>query len=119
MRVLVVDDETELRSLARVMFEREDIEVTEAADGASAVQAVKSGGCDVVLLDSDLPDMPGAEVLVLLRDIDPSIRCVVLTAEATDLAGARKLIQGADAYFIKPFSVRDVVASVLQLGSTD
>lgn len=117
MQVLVVDDEPELRLLARAMFEREQINVTEAADGAAAIALLATEPpFDVVLLDVKLPDMPGGEVLRRLREIDATIKVAVLTADAPDAHRARDLIHGADLYFVKPFSVRELVANVIELG---
>lgn len=116
LRVLVVDDETEMRSLLQAILSREGVEVVGAADGATAIALTAGHRFDVVVLDLGLPDLSAEEVLLGMRRHDPSVAVAVLTGNAPTTDRARRMLHGADAYFVKPFSVRELVACVLRLG---
>ena len=80
MRVLIVDDHPSFRATARALLEAEGYEVVgEAADGTRAIEAARSLGPEVVLLDVQLPDLDGFEVASRLRRLDHAPQ-VVLTS---------------------------------------
>ena len=110
-RVLVVDDEPQIRTILRAYLQAEGFEVMEAATGADALNAMREAP-DLVLLDLGLPDIGGLEVLAKVRAAsDVYVICVTARAEEVDkLVG---LSVGADDYITKPFSPREVVARVL------
>ncbi len=113
-RVLVVDDEREIRTVLRAYLEAEGHVVLEAATGAEALRralATDGSAPDLVLLDIGLPDLDGLDVLrTLRRSSDVYVILVTARAEETDtLIG---LSTGADDYVSKPFSPREVVARV-------
>lgn len=109
-RVLVVDDEPQIRTILRAYLQAEGFEVMEAATGADALNAMREEP-DLVLLDLGLPDIGGLEVLAKVRAAsDVYVICVTARAEEVDkLVG---LSVGADDYITKPFSPREVVARV-------
>src|SRR5439155_19864869 len=82
-RVLVVDDEDDIRELCRVNLEFEGYEVIDAADGEAALQLVRSDHPDVIFLDLMMPKMDGWEVLRRLKEDDAtaSIPVILLTAK--------------------------------------
>jgi DNA-binding response OmpR family regulator len=116
MDVLVVEDEPSTRALVRRVLEREGIAVAEAASGAAAVDQVRTRPVDVVLLDLGLPDVPGLELLEALREIDPTVAVVMLTASDSEADRVRGLVSGADDYVVKPFSARELAARVMAIG---
>ena len=105
-RVLVIDDEAPIRLLCRVNLEAAGIEVTEAEDGKSGLEAARAERPDVVLLDVMMPGMDGWQVFdQLLQDESTSkIPIVFLTARAELRDQARGLELGGVDYVTKPFN---------------
>ncbi len=111
VRVLVVDDEAQIRVVLRAYLEREGYLVDEAATGAAAVSMVVETQPDLVLLDIGLPDLDGLEVLRQIRATS-EVYVVMVTARADEVDLLVGLTVGADDYITKPFSPREVVARV-------
>ncbi len=110
-RVLVVDDEPPIRAVVRGFLERDGLEVVEAADGPSAVEAARSAQPDVIVLDVMLPGFDGLEVLRQVRAFsDPMV--VLLTARTDEVDRIVGLRVGADDYVTKPFSAAELAARV-------
>jgi len=126
-RVLVIDDEAPIRLLCRVNLEAEGMDVLEAADGPSGLEAAKSNTPDVILLDVMMPGLDGWHVAEQLLE-DPStneIPIIFLTARAEFRDRARGLDIGGVDYVTKPFNpielaplVEDLLAR-LQRGERD
>ena len=121
VRVLVVDDEAPIRLLCRVNLEAEQMDVLEAADGLSGLEAARRERPDVILLDVMMPGLDGWRVAEeLLEDPDTSaIPIVFLTARAELRDQARGLDLGGLDYVTKPFNpvelaqtIRDVISRV-------
>ncbi len=113
-RVLVVDDEPQIRGVLRAYLEHDGFLVTEAATGAEALRralATDGSAPDVVLLDIGLPDLDGLEVLRTIR-ASSDVFVVLVTARADEVDTLVGLRTGADDYVTKPFSPREVVARV-------
>lgn len=113
-RVLVVDDEPEIRAVLRAYLEHDGFVVAEAGTGAEALRrALTTDGTapDVVLLDIGLPDLDGLEVLRTIRR-SSDVYVVLVTARADEVDTLVALRTGADDYVTKPFSPREVVARV-------
>jgi two-component system cell cycle response regulator len=120
-RVLVVDDEAPIRLLCRVNLEAEQMEVVEAGDGPSGLEAARKELPDVILLDVMMPGLDGWRVAEELLE-DPatsSIPIVFLTARAELRDRARGLDLGGLDYVTKPFNpvdlaplIRDLIARV-------
>ena len=114
IRVLVVDDESPIRSVVRGFLEREGMLVVEAADGPAAVEQARAFAPDVVVLDIMLPGFDGIEGLRRLRAFaDPSV--IFLTARSEEIDRIVGLTVGGDDYLTKPFSPRELVARVQAL----
>lgn len=113
-RVLVIDDEPDVvRLILKVLSGRGHI-VQIARDGATALQRVKLEAPDVILLDSDLPKIDGAEVCRRLK-AEPTtqqIPVVMMTSEYIDIFDVAA-DNGPDAFVVRPF-VRDVLANVVE-----
>ncbi len=110
-RVLVVDDEKQIRAILRAYLTSEGFQVQEAATGAQALHLLTTEPPDLVLLDVGLPDLDGLEVLRTLRKTS-DVYVVLVTARAEELDKIIGLGVGADDYVTKPFSPREVVARV-------
>jgi two-component system response regulator ResD len=109
--VLIVDDERAIRRLLRMYLTDAGFTVAEAADGPAAVEQVRRGGIDLVLLDLMLPEMDGFTVVRRLRET-AQVPVIMLTARTDETNRVTGLELGADDYVVKPFSPVEVVARV-------
>ena len=113
-RVLIVEDEPDIRDLLAFHLEREGYHVTRSRTGADALRQVRARPPDLILLDLMLPELDGLEVCRRLRQ-DPrtaSVPIVMLTARGEEVDRILGLELGADDYIVKPFSPKEVVARV-------
>jgi DNA-binding response OmpR family regulator len=113
-RVLIVEDEADIRDLLAFHLEREGFQTTKSRTGADALRQVRASAPDLVLLDLMLPEVNGLEVCRRLRQ-DPhtaAVPIVMLTAKNEELDRVLGLELGADDYIVKPFSPKEVVARV-------
>jgi DNA-binding response OmpR family regulator len=110
-RVLVVDDEPMVRDVLVRYLSLEGFDVSEAADGRSALERIADDAPDLVVLDLMLPEVDGYEVLRHLRVSSPT-PVIMLTARGEETDRIVGLELGADDYITKPFSPREVVARV-------
>jgi two-component system chemotaxis response regulator CheY len=115
---LVVDDSSVIRKVARRIFEGLDFTVSEAEDGAQALDACRRQMPDIVLLDWHLPAMEGVDVVASLRKLDqgrqPKVLFCVSEADVAQIAKA--LRAGADEYILKPFDRELVEAKLHEFG---
>lgn len=109
--ILVVDDEPKIRDLVRSYLEREGYHVFATGSGDDAVDIVRRIQPDLVVLDLGLPDLPGEEVIRIVRRTS-DVPVVMLTARASEGDRVAGLKLGADDYVTKPFSPRELVARV-------
>jgi DNA-binding response OmpR family regulator len=113
-RILLVEDEQQTRSVVEAYLEREGYWVTPVADGAEAVVAFEGARYDLVVLDLNLPGLPGEEVCRRIRDAS-DVPIIMLTAKGAEEERITGLDLGADDYLVKPFSPRELVARVRAL----
>jgi DNA-binding response OmpR family regulator len=111
VRVLVVEDEAPIRRVIVGYLQREGFEVSEAADGLTAVELARGLGPEVIVLDLGLPGIDGVEVCRAVRTFSDAY-VVMLTARAEEIDKLIGLSVGADDYLTKPFSPRELVARV-------
>jgi len=110
-RVLVVDDEPEIRHIIRVLLEAEGYRIAEAATASRAAVAARTEKPDLVLLDLGLPGGDGLAVLRSIRAWSP-VPLVVLSARTMEEQKIVALDAGADDYVTKPFSAPELLARV-------
>ncbi|WP_028559734.1 response regulator transcription factor [Paenibacillus pinihumi] len=111
MKVLVADDDREIRELLKTYLERERFQVDTAADGNEALRMFGQGKYNLVLLDLMMPGADGIEVCRRLR-ITTNIPILMLTAKDQDIDKVLGLGIGADDYITKPFSIHELIARV-------
>jgi CheY-like chemotaxis protein len=115
-RVLVAEDELDIRSLARLLLELAGHQVLEAADGNAALSVLaEKDDIDVVLLDLRLPGRDGWQVMSALRAngrLNDGLRVVVFSAQIEPRDYERAAKEGASGYLTKPFSEDDLLAAV-------
>ena len=108
-RVLIVDDEIQIRRFLRTGFELDGFTVQEAETGAEALRAATLQPSDLVILDLGLPDMDGGDVLERLRAWS-TVPLIVLSVRANEAEKVRLLELGADDYVVKPFGMAELLA---------
>ena len=109
IRILVVDDEVVLAEMMAMALRYEGWDITTAGDGSTALAAARDTRPDAVVLDVMLPDMSGLDVLGKLRDHDPELPVLLLTAKDAVEDRIAGLSAGGDDYVTKPFSLEEVV----------
>jgi DNA-binding response OmpR family regulator len=116
-KVLVIDDEAPIRLLCRVNLEAEGMEVLEAADGPSGLEAARAQTPDVILLDVMMPGLDGWRVAEELLDdgLTESIPIIFLTARAELRDRARGIDLGGVDYVTKPFNPVELAPLVRRL----
>ena len=114
VRILVVDDDAEIRLLLRELLERASFDVDEAESGRAALRSLHSSPPALVLLDVSMPDLDGYQTLERIRDLS-EVPVIMLTAHARELEKVRGLTAGADDYVAKPFGRQELLARVQAL----
>ncbi len=110
-RILVVDDEKLIVKGIKFSLEQDGMEVTAAYDGEEALQHVKEGNFDLVVLDVMLPKMDGLEVCQQVREFS-QIPIIMVTAKGEDMDKIMGLEYGADDYITKPFNILELKARI-------
>jgi two-component system, OmpR family, KDP operon response regulator KdpE len=110
-KVLVVDDEPEIRRFLRASLKTHWHEVVEADTGAKALSAVREHAPDLIILDLGLPDIDGVEVTKRIRDWS-KIPIIILSVRSQEADKIEALNAGADDYLTKPFGVGELLARI-------
>ena len=113
-RILVIDDDDDIRTLVVELLRRAGLEVDEASDGRAGLRSLHQSSPDLVLLDVSMPDLDGWQTLERIRDLS-DIPVMMLTARGAELERVRGLQAGADDYLVKPFGRQELVARVQAL----
>jgi DNA-binding response OmpR family regulator len=108
-RILVVDDDPDIRGLVAELFNRAGCNVTEAESGRAGLRAMYARPPDLVLLDVGMPELDGWATLERIRDLS-DVPVMMLTAHAGELEKVRGLRSGADDYVTKPFGRQELLA---------
>ncbi len=114
LKILVVEDEPDIRELVRYNLEQSGFDVVESADGDRVLELVDEERPNLMILDLMLPNADGFDICKMLRQRPRSARLpiVMLTAKAAEVDRVLGLEFGADDYITKPFSPRELVARV-------
>jgi DNA-binding response OmpR family regulator len=113
-RILVVDDEPDIRTLLRSLLERAGYAVEEAEDGRAGLRAFYAAAPDLIVLDVTMPQLDGWATLERIRDLS-EVPVIMLTARGSELERVRGLTHGADDYVAKPFGRQELLARVQAL----
>jgi nitrogen regulation protein NR(I) len=117
-RLLIIDDEPNLRYSLEQSLRSESLEIITAATASRGIELVKSQLPDAVLLDVRLPDLPGLEAFDRIRQIDPRLPVIIMTAYSTTDTAIEAMKRGAFEYLLKPVdfrSLRALVAKAVEL----
>ena len=115
--ILIVEDEADLRELVRYNLEAEGFRVSLAESGDEAVERIRDGVPDLILLDWMLPGLSGIELCRRWRSREETARTpiIMITARGEEEERVRGLATGADDYVVKPFSMPELVARIQAL----
>jgi DNA-binding response OmpR family regulator len=114
LRILVVDDDHDIRVLLRALLERANFVVDEADSGHGALERLSTEPPALVILDVGMSDMDGYQTLERIRDVS-DVPVIMLTARTQELEKVRGLTAGADDYVAKPFGRQELLARVQAL----
>jgi len=113
-RILIVDDEESIREFFEIMLKREGYEVLTAAHGKEALQVLKKQAVDLVVSDIQMPEMSGLELLTQLKEIDPDLAVIMITAFGSTETAVEAMKMGAYDYVLKPFKIDEVKIIIRQ-----
>lgn len=115
MKILVTDDDDDVRALLVVLFRGEGYEVEPCPDGRQALDRLSRGDVDLLTLDWNLGDMDGPGVCRALRDRGDAVPILMVTARGDIPERITALQAGADGYLVKPFDPGELLARVRAL----
>jgi len=107
-KILIVDDELNMRLVLSAMLRKEGYDVTAAANGQEALRMLQQNDVAVVITDLKMPDIDGMELLTRLSDSHPEIPVIMITAHGTVATAVEALKKGAFDYITKPFDIDDL-----------
>lgn len=114
-KLLLVDDDEDLASTLKELFEMYEHEVDVAGDGFSALNCIEARSYDLILLDWQLPDMPGLDVCQQYRDRGGKTRVLMLTGMRDASSKEAGMAAGATAILTKPFTMDQLLERVQTL----
>jgi two-component system, OmpR family, KDP operon response regulator KdpE len=110
-RIFVVDDDPQIRRVMRVTLTGQGYEVDDAKDGETALEKLRDGRFDLVLLDMNMPEMGGVETCRAIRG-QSDIAIIMLTVRDTESDKVEALDAGADDYVTKPYNPQELLARI-------
>ena len=111
-RILVVDDEESMHQLLEIALGKDGHRITVAESGGKACELIDKGSFDLVISDIKMPDMSGVEVLRYIKETDPGISVIMVTAYASAETAVEALRLGAYDYLTKPFKIDELKANI-------
>jgi CheY-like chemotaxis protein len=113
-RILIIDDDINILSTLRILFQKEGFQVTTAFDGDDGLRKILGGGVDILLSDVDMPKMNGFEVFQKLRmqGLVQQIPIIMMSAGVGPLERAKYIEGGAEDFVVKPFNTFELLARV-------
>jgi DNA-binding NtrC family response regulator len=111
-RILIVDDDENIRKVLKAILEDEGYYVESVGTAQNGIEKTKRNFYNVALIDIRLPDMEGVELLTKLKDATPRIRKIIITGYPTLQNAVEAVNNGADAYILKPFDVNKVLDAI-------
>jgi CheY-like chemotaxis protein len=116
-RILIIDDDINILSTLRILFQREGFQVQTAFDGEDGLKKIIAGGIDIILSDVDMPKMSGFEVFQKLKmqGIVQQIPIIMMSAGVNPVDRARYIEEGAEDFVTKPFNTIELLARVRRI----
>lgn len=110
-KILIVDDEKEIRDLVEIYLKGEGYETLKAADGEEALYLLRGNEVDLIILDVMMPKLNGIETCLKIRE-ESELPIIMLSAKSEDIDKILGLNMGADDYLSKPFNTLELIARV-------
>lgn len=117
-RILIVDDEENIRNLLQKVLSKAGYKIFLAEDGEAALNIIMKTNIDIVITDIKMPKMNGIELMEKARSIDSEVEFIIMTAFATLETAINALKMGARDYITKPFDIEEVISSVKRISET-
>ena len=111
-RVLIVDDEERFRNTMCKLLTVRGVDAQTAGSGPEALEVLKSGSYDVLILDVRMPEMSGVEVLSEIRRINPEIEVIIMTGYASVDTAKKIMGLGAYDYMLKPYDTEELMEKI-------
>ena len=108
VKIVVIDDEPSVLESFKMILQIKDYEVDTFPDGPAAISKREKGKYDICFVDYKLPEMDGLQVLKRVKEIDPSIEVIVVTAYASEKSQSDAIALGALEYLRKPFLMEEI-----------
>ncbi|MGC2415869.1 MAG: response regulator transcription factor [Stellaceae bacterium] len=112
LKVLVVDDEPAIRRFLRTSLTAQGYHVAEAENGTAALEGLRRGPIDILVLDLGLPDINGFDIIERVRGQGSTVPIVVLSSRTDETGKVKALDLGADDYVTKPFGIDELLARI-------
>src|SRR5499427_10655502 len=117
-KVLVIDDEANLRKVLAALLRRDGYDVTIAEDGEMGLAEFQKNGADAVITDLVMPKVGGMEVLRAINSADPEVPVIIITAHGTVDSAVEAIKLGAFDYVTKPFDQAEIQAVIAKADRT-
>ena len=115
INALIVDDDPEVRKTLSAILESESFLVETAENGKKAIRMCEKTPFDVALIDVELPDIKGTELLHFLKKNQPKMVRIIITGHPSIENAAKSVNEKADAYIMKPFDVPELLGMIKRL----
>lgn len=113
-RILIADDEADIRKILRLLLEKKGYTVSEASNGQGAIEKAREGDIDLIIMDIMMPHLSGIEATAAIREFS-TVPILFLTAKSLDSDKESAYISGGDDYIVKPFSSTELILKVESL----
>jgi DNA-binding NtrC family response regulator len=113
--VLIIDDEAEIRDMLSSVLEDDGYSVETAENGKDAIKKCKNMHFDVALIDIDLPDIKGTELLPKLKEMDPKMVKIIITGHPSIENAVKSVNERSDGYILKPFNIPALLETIKRL----
>lgn len=113
-RILIADDEADIRKILRLLLQKKGYDVCEAVNGAEAIERAREGGVDLIVMDIMMPRVSGVEATVAIREFS-TVPILFLTARSLESDKEAAYLGGGDDYLVKPFSSTELMLKVTSL----
>lgn len=114
-RILILDDEPIVCKRLKPAFLKAGYEAETFTDSASALDAFRDAGFDIVITDLKMDGMDGMQFLAAIKELNPAVECIVITGYATMESAKESFKIGAYDFVAKPFKLRDIMDAVKRL----
>ena len=115
VRIMIIEDDKEMRSLLKDFFEEEGFETDSASNGVDALRMLFKDHFDLVITDIRMPGLTGLDILPRIRRLKPEIPIIVMTAYGSDDVRRRSLERGATIYLEKPIHLSKLRAVIREM----